>query len=417
MKNPVKLLRPKANALLDFPAFLRTKDFEKAEALGNALAEYCETLTFPPPLQKFLSLPKVQELISWLQEGGSRFLENEEVHAIQLLTTTLHQLAHLNYTTEEIAHPVVRAKALDQNIQDYLICIRLLKPYEGVTLNLIVEDLSQSVQQFLLELMHTVANSPSLFTPTLVELLATPPVASLPEWYPITRELHLDGPLIAKLKGNTHKILNQLQTILSDMSAVYLRYPIPRMFSPLLLHQEVHRQWQLEALYHAFFPLHESLSSLLPHTVPTALFPLLTSTEVPAGQFAIGFYTTLYASLQEPWTVKSSVTLPLTFLESYYKANPLYSLHSGRVHEGSPPLDQLHDQLVHLIHSLSQLPTTPLLREKIQALHHLDLPSFAENWYTLGEVFSVLYLYSPQQEDVFTLLHKTLANTISGVLR
>jgi hypothetical protein len=413
MRNSIKILRPKANSLVNLPAFIQSEDITKNQDLGNALAELIEKESFPLPIQKFFELPKFKELVERLKEGtldgGS--LNSKEIHSLQLLLESFHKLVHLDYDFEEIEHPVVQAKVLEQNIQDYLACIDLFFPYDGKIINEILSDLFQSVHFFTDKLKSTILEDSHFFSSQLENLMNSEVVSllrnldrhnfksfSMKDWYKIAIELNVDAKLSAKkkeltliAKGNAHKILNQLQTVLSDISRVYLRTPpqditlsiktnvltalseeslsgqkVNELFyiefwkepNAILLTKEKGMLTKLHSLTHQLQPLKMSLQTLireygfaLPESFCSyasrlletshSLLSILGTPNLLGAEFSIGFHNSQYEYLNEILSSedhkkistssldKLTLILPtlISFLESYQIAKPLTSLH------------------------------------------------------------------------------------------
>jgi hypothetical protein len=413
MRNSIKILRPKANSLVNLPAFIQSEDITKNQDLGNALAELIEKESFPLPIQKFFELPKFKELVERLKEGtldgGS--LNSKEIHSLQLLLESFHKLVHLDYDFEEIEHPVVQAKVLEQNIQDYLACIDLFFPYDGKIINEILSDLFQSVHFFTDKLRSTILEDSHFFSSQLENLMNSEVISllrhldrhnfksfSMTEWYKIAIELNVDAKLSAKkkeltliAKGNAHKILNQLQTVLSDISRVYLRTPpeditlsiktnvltalseeslsgqkVNELFyiefwkepNAILLTKEKGMLTKLHSLTHQLQPLKMSLQTLireygfaLPKSFCSyasrlletshSLLSILGTPNLLGAEFSIGFHNSQYEYLNEILSSedhkkistssldKLTLILPtlISFLESYQIAKPLTSLH------------------------------------------------------------------------------------------
>lgn len=531
MKKSIKIIKPKANALLDFSLFLKTEDLAKHQTIGNALSDLIEKGSFPSPISRFFQLPKFKELVEKLKEGSLEkdSLSFQEIQAFQLLLESFHKLVHLDYDFEEIEHPVVQAKVLEQNIQDYLACADLFYPYEGMFINEILFDLFQSIQGFAQALKNTVLNHRAFFSHTLVSLVQSPVVALLThldrtnykdftinDWYPIATELHIDSKLGIKkqelkalAKGNSHTILNQLQTLLSDISAIYLKNPpidiameiktsiltalsekpieeklsgqkVNELFYlefwkepyELLLTKESSVLTKLKPLSRQLLPLKESLYSLIEEyefALPKMFSFYLKKVICPAepmlavlgkpnllgAELSIGFHTTQYEYINDLLNIdnhkKISPTcktrideiLPilLSFLETYYFAKPLTSFHviknllensfSGsvafehysiveiktRIEEifslfipcEPPPFSLLEAGFNKLVQELHLLLNEvdkdsieyKILHEKLFAFEHIDLPSYPQTWYVLGELLSVIFIYMSQVEDCF----------------
>lgn len=417
MANLLKNLRPKANSLVDLPSYIHMEDVVKNQILGNALATLMEESSFPPPVQKFFKIPKFKELVERLKEGtleGAK-LESKEIHALQLLLESFHKLVHLDYDFEEIEHPVVEAKVLEQNIQDYLACIDLFFPYENKITHEILSDLFQSVHFFIDRLKKCVLQNTSFFSDKLIAFMESEVVALLinldranyekfqmEKWYPVAIELNIDAKLELKKrellvlsKGNGHKILNQLQTILSDISRVYLRNPphevaesvktiiisklseMPpeeklsgqkinelfylefwKEFYAVLLTQEKGSLTKLQALNNQLIPLKMSLHSLiqqynfiLPKFFSTYIKEHLQETEsmlsnlgkpdLLQAQFTIGFYNTQYEYLNETLSCPDHTTPPLSVIEKIETMLP--SVFSFlEIYRSAKPLSSFH---------------------------------------------------------------------------
>ena len=375
MRNSVKILRPKANSLVDLPAFLQFEDVAKNQTLGNSISELMEMGSFPPPVQKFFEIPKFKELVERLKEGSldGASLQSKEIHSLQLLLESFHKLVHLDYDFEEIEHPVVQSKVLEQNIQDYLACIDLFFPYDGKIIHEILSELFQSVHFFTGKLKATIIENSTFFSQTLISFMGSPvilllehldktnyPQFQMTDWYHVAIELNVDAKLIAKkhelvslAKGNGHKLLNHLQTILSDMSRIYLKTPpeevtesikemilsslrempsdqkitgqkVNELFYlefwkepyALLLTKEQGTLGKLSSLTHQLKPLQMSLYTLisdygfvLPDTFTRYILEIVQPTEfvlsvlggpnLIGAELAIGFYNTQYEYLNE----------------------------------------------------------------------------------------------------------------------
>ncbi len=396
MVNSIKNLRPKANSLVDLPGFLQYADVDKNQTLGNSLSELMEQDSFPPPVQKFLDLPKFRQIVEGLKDGTlvGENLQSKEIHSLQLLLESFHKLVHLDYDYEEIEHPVVQAKVLEQNIQDYLACIDLFIPYDGKLINEILSDLFQSVHFFASKLKSTILENQTFFSSNLTAFMKSDLISQLihldkpnynnlniSELYPIAIELNVDAKLELKkneliqiAKGNAHKILNQLQTVMADMSHIYLRNPPKDMgdsIKTIILHtlaelpqeenfsgQKVNEIFYLEfwkepyallltkesgclsklqALQHHLEPLTMSLYKLisdygfaLPFEFSKYILELIQPSEyiqsilgtpnLIGAELGIGFYNSQYEylnemlSLDDFYKLPSSVTQKLTLL-------------------------------------------------------------------------------------------------------
>ncbi|MBM3192839.1 MAG: hypothetical protein FJZ59_01220 [Chlamydiae bacterium] len=524
MRNSIKSLRPKANSLVNLPAFIQYEDVTKSKELGNALSELIEKESFPLAIQKFLELPKFKELVERLKEGtlegGS--LNSKEIHSLQLLLESFHKLVHLDYDFEEIEHPVVQAKVLEKNIQDYLACIDLFFPYEGTIINDILSDLFQTVHFFTGKLKSTILEDSHFFSLELTNLMNSEIVSlllhldrnsfpnfSMSNWYKIAIELNIEPNLSIKkkelsliAKGNAHKLLNQLQTVLSDISRVYLKTPpeeiafslketilslltekhlsgqkVNELFylefwkesNAILLTKETGMLTKLSSLTNQLYPLKMSLERLieeyefaLPQTFCTytnrlivtssQLLEILGSPNLLGAQFSIGFHNSEYEYLNEILSTddhakisdsainKLTIILPtlISFLETYQKAKPLISLHvlkekfehlfsptdsfntftnkeiKEKIEEeftfylGSTSIDfslleaahhKIVEGLEHILNEIDPITTEyRILQEKLFSFKKIDLPSFAQTWHTLGEIFGVLFIYLSQAE-------------------
>lgn len=542
MRNSIKTLRPKANALVNLPAFLQSEDITKNQDLGNALTDLMEKESFPLPIQRFFELPKFKELVERLKEGtlegGS--LNSKEIHSLQLLLESFHKLVHLDYDFEEIEHPVVQAKVLEQNIQDYLACIDLFFPYEGKIINDILSDLFQTVHFFTDKLKSTILEDSHFFSSELTHLMNSEIISLLlhldrdsfpnflmSEWYKIAIELNVDAKLSTKrkeltfiAKGNAHKLLNQLQTVLSDISRVYLRTPpediayfLKQNILSLLTEEELSGQkvnelfyvefWKesnaiiltkekgmltkLSSLTNQLHPLKMSLEKLiaeygfaLPNSFCTyanklietssQLLEILKTPNLLGAQFAIGFHNSEYEYLNEILSsddhekipdsalTKLSSLLPtlISFLETYQKSKPLISAHvlkekfehlfssadsfqtytkreiTEKIEEeftfylGSDPIDfSLLEAAYHkIIEGLELIlkeinPNTTefrIFQEKLFSFKKVDLPSFAQTWHTLGEMFGVLFIYLSQHEKDLSVIKTNISMQLKTAL-
>jgi hypothetical protein len=409
MRNSLKNLRPKANSLANLPAFLEYPDTVKNQMLGEALSNLMETESFPPPVQKFLEIPKFKELVERLKEGtldGSALLSGE-IHALQLLLESFHNLVHLDYEFEEIEHPVVQAKVLEQNIKDYLTCISLFIPYEGRLINEIVSDLFGSVHFFSSTLKSTILENSSFFNKKLVSFMDSPIISLLlhldrsnyqdflmSDWYPVAIELNVDAKLETKkqelaalAKGNAHKILNQLQTVLADISQIYLRTPPAEIASSIkqvilqeftgiegmsgqkvneIFYLEFWKEFyaiqlirekgfigKLEALMNHLVPLKMSLSSLI-HAyelvLPDAFIKHLKELSTPlefilsplgkpnliGAELSIGFYNTQIEYLNEMLSSPDHKKIPITSYERLTSITPSLISFLETYHQASP---------------------------------------------------------------------------------
>ncbi len=524
MRNSIKIIRPKANSLVNLPAFIQSEDVTKNQDLGNALADLIEKESFPLPIQKFFELPKFKELVERLKEGSldGRSLNSKEIHSLQLLLESFHKLVHLDYDFEEIEHPVVQAKVLEQNIQDYLACIDLFFPYDGKIINEILSDLFQSVHFFTDKLKSTILEDSHFFSSELAHLMNSDLVSLLlhldrqnfksflmEEWYKIAIELNVDAKLSTKkkeltliAKGNAHKILNQLQTVLSDISRVYLRTPpeditiilktnvLSALSEENLSGQKVNELFYLEfwkeenaiiltkekgmltklfSLVYQLLPLKMSLQRLiheyefaLPQSfclyanrlleTSHSLLSLLGTPNLLGAEFSIGFHNSQYEYLNEILSSedhkkisntsleKLALLLPtlISFLETYQNAKPLTSLHvlkekfehiflgplafetftNSQIREkieeefrdylANDPIDfplieaghhKITEGLELLLKEIDpQTIEHRILQEKLFSFKKVDLPSFAQTWHTLGEIFGVLFIYLSQHE-------------------
>lgn len=546
MSNSIKIIRPKANSLVDLPAFLQFADVVKNQVLGNALSDLMETETFPPPVQKFFELPKFKELVESLKEGTlvGESLQSKEIHTLQLLLESFHKLVHLDYDYEEIEHPVVQAKVLEQNIQDYLTCIDLFIPYDGKIINEILSELFQSVHFFSDKLKSTVLENGNFFSSTLIEFMKSEVVSllihldrtnynnlSMEDWYPVAIELGIDAKLGNKkrelsvlAKGNAHKILNQLQTIIADMSRIYLRNPpkdIGESVKTIILHalaelpsneklsgQKVNELFYLEfwkepyallltkestslsklqSLTHQLLPLKMSLYTLindygfvLPESFSKYINEMIRPLEfmlsilgkpnLIGAELAIGFYNSQLEYLNEMLSSPSLQKIPsscneklklifptlISFLETYYAAEPLTSFHvfkdslenffpgdeafnhysideiKGRLEQTflqyipteNPPFNLLEAGLSKITLELRFLlkdidPESiehRILQEKLFSLERIDLPSYAQTWHTIGEMLGVIYIYMSAYDNKFIEnLENNLKNLFSPI--
>ncbi len=542
MVNSIKNLRPKANSLVDLPAFLQFADVVKNQVLGNALSDLIDNETFPPPVQKFFELPKFKELVDRLKEGTlvGESLQSKEIHTLQLLLESFHKLVHLDYDYEEIEHPVVQAKVLEQNIQDYLACIDLFIPYDGKIINEILSELFQSVHFFSSKLQSTVLENGNFFSAGLIAFMKSEVVSllvhlarsnynnlSMEDWYPVAIELNVDAKLGAKkrelselTKGNAHKILNQLQTVIGDMNRIYLRNPpkdigesvktiilqalgdlpsleklsgqkVNELFYlefwkepyAMLLTKESASLSKLQSLSHQLLPLKMSLYTLitdygfvLPESFSRYLNEMIRPLEfmlsvlgkpsLIGAELAIGFYNSQYEYLNEMLSSPSLQKIPsssseklklilptlISFLETYYSAEPLTSFHvlkdslenffpgdeafnhysideiKGRLEQTFlqyipteiPPFDLLEAGLSKITFELRLLlkDVNPesiehrILQEKLFSLERIDLPSYAQSWHTIGEILGVIFIYMSAND---TKLIETLENHLKNL--
>jgi hypothetical protein len=270
MQNSLKKIRPKANTLLDLPTFLEFFDVKKNKTLASSLLELMDTPDLPKPLQNFFQLPKFRALIEALHEGSiePNELSSKEIHTLQLLLESFHKLVHLNFEYEEIEHPVVQAKVLEQNIHDYIACIELFTPYESNIVTEILTELFSNLHFFLDKFKATILENSSYFSKKLISLMNSEiihlistlnrknfPHFSYLDWYPISLELNIDAKLVEKnreltflAKSNAHKILNQIQTHLGDISRIHLKNPKEDAFEDVKKYIDESFQTQPEGL-------------------------------------------------------------------------------------------------------------------------------------------------------------------------
>lgn len=414
MKNSLKILRPKANALVNLSTFLEYPDIDKNQMLGEALSNLMETESFPPPVQKFLEIPRFKDLVERLKEGAldGNSLLSTEIHALQLLLESFHNLVHLDYEFEQIEHPVVQAKVLEQNIQDYLSCISLFIPYEGRLINEIISDLFGSVHFFTSTLKTTILENATFFNKKLIAFMDSPIISlllhldrsnyhdfAMSNWYPVAIELNIDAKLEMKknelaalAKGNAHKILNQIQTVLGDMSQTYLRTPpaeIASSVKQIILHelsnvdklsgQKVNELFYLE-FWKEFYAIQlirekgfiSKLNTLMDHLLPLkmSLYQLINSYGLvlplefttylkglsrplefilfPLGkpnligaELAIGFYTTQIEYLNEMLSSPDHKKIPESSYERLFSLTPLV-ISFLETYQAASPLTSFH---------------------------------------------------------------------------
>ncbi len=531
MRNSLKTIRPKANSLVDLPDFLQFADVIKNQYIGNSLSDLMEQDTFPPPVQKFFELPKFIELVNRLKEGTlvGESLDSKEIHALQLLLESFHKLVHLNYDYEEIGHPVVQAKVLEQNIQDYLACINLFIPYDGRIINEILSELFQSIHFFSSKLKSTILENRDFFSSTLIAFTNSEVLSllihlnksnyinfSMEDWYPMAIELGVDAKLGIKkkeltelAKGNAHKLLNQFQTVIGDMSRIHLRNlpkNIAESVKTIILHaiaelpseeklsgQKVNELFYLEfwkepyallltkekaslsklqSLFHQLQPLKMSLYTLVSDydfVLPSSfvkyindqlrslefLFPILDRPNLIGAELAIGFYNSLIEYLNEKLSSPNSYKIPssmseqlkpimptlISFLESYFSAEPLTSFHTLKdslenLFSGSEAfehytIDQVKERLNQTFQQFIPTENPPfslfeaglnkiilelrallkdihpesleyrILQEKLFNLERIDLPSYAQTWHTIGEILGVIFIYMSNCDNKF----------------
>jgi|JI9StandDraft_1071089.scaffolds.fasta_scaffold37737_2 hypothetical protein len=384
MINYIDDLKPKANKLLSFVADWQQASPEKIVELALSLDELTKEAHFPEPIQHFFNLSNFQELLANLKEG--RFLPKPivekqeifaypplEVQSIQKLVEAFHNLVHLDYNKAPINDPVTQVKVWASNISEYLLTLELFLPYKEKCTENILDFLFRSIRNFATEFKTLIKDNQNLFSIKLLELLQTSIFEKLDlldsdhaypdlivDWYPVLTELTISPELAQyKLKSSTlasanaHKIINQLQTLLSKKSLfyqknlpTYIPYDIRKEFSEWLssLTDETEtaghkvnefftkKIWQekyaiieskqscnnhkIQNLTHQFWPLRESLLSLtrqygffLPKGFNSYLLDVLQPFALGlnilgkpnhlAAQLTLGFYAIQYDYLSE----------------------------------------------------------------------------------------------------------------------
>jgi hypothetical protein len=264
MKNSIPELRPKANKLLDFVRNWQLAKPDLNIELGAAIESIInkESTSFPLPIQTFFELPYFKEILINMREGKFykkpekeseeiEFHPPLEIQNIQLLVEAFCQLLHLDYNKEPIKDPLVQGKILGENILSYLSCIDLFSAYDGVSVETILSYLFQSIQDFSLQLKNLILFHSELFSLELIKIIdekifkdlfildrATYQHHLVQDWYPVLIELNLDPKLgsgIKKLKAiataNSHKLVNQIQSVLGEKRQFYQRnLPLYRPF-------------------------------------------------------------------------------------------------------------------------------------------------------------------------------------------
>lgn len=522
MKFEIDDLKPKANKLLEFVTHQQLAEPAKTKDLTRFFYELPPENNFPLPVTLFFKLPLFQELLQIIEEGKP--FQEDLSPRFQTFVEAFHKLVHLDYKTETIDDPLVQAKILAQNVQEYLIAADIFFPYEGKILEEILSYLFQSVRTFAENFKQLVLAHESLFSAEMIQHIGQPfflqlcnlersnfKISILEDWYPITIELSLDPKLAIQtkqlsslVKANAHKLLNQLQTVLAKKRQFYQRNissyipheieekilqgidgPLPgqkinelfyALFSEekyaIIESKEHPINHKCSSFVHAIWPIKESLFSLvntynffLPENFSDYLLDVIQPLGLDSKIFGkpnhlavgliLGLYTVQYDYLTELLNPTGIKDLPpalckkiydllpilFSFMESYYSFRPapsfatiksrlerLYSGEDGiKIHSPEEvkqrlsqtlalympskaiSLDLLTASLQKLVKDLqsfySELPEgsleSILLRERLKYLAAIDLPSFSQSWFAIGEILGIFVITLSRTEDLF----------------
>lgn len=254
LKNSLALLKPKANKLLNL--LTNWKYFSKEEKIE--LAHNIEKLAlqrkYPKPIRQFFRFPAFRELIESMKEGKllrkpveeleeSSYHPPIEIQNLQILVESFHKLVHLDYQKNLSKDPFTSAKVYVSNILDYLSVIDAFSPYSGPLVEEILEYLFQSIRTFMEKLISVARNNQKRFSHDLIEALFSEKVAVLQnlgrgnykhslidEWLTVMSYLNIDpklGMQSRKLSNlatfNMHKLINQVNTLLTEKRDFYQR--------------------------------------------------------------------------------------------------------------------------------------------------------------------------------------------------
>ncbi len=270
MRKYVERLKPKANKLLSFVTNWQLATQEKNIELSETISYLISRGIFPAPIRSFFNLPQFQKLLSTMEKEGKLFImpkSNEiaadethpplEIQNIQILVEALHRLVHLDYNRQQIKEPYVQAKVLGDNILDYLNTIETFLAFEGKVIDEILDYLFNSLRKQSERLSDVIMKNKGAFNDLLIDFVKKPIFLTLlqidrktytnnlaEEWHPILIELNLDtklSQLSTQLQSltiaNTHKLLNQMKTLIQNKRQFYQRNT-PR-FIPKRLKEDI----------------------------------------------------------------------------------------------------------------------------------------------------------------------------------